>query len=107
MVLHPKTTPLEVQQDVHGILVTVLCQKLILGACRIICINFDVSDCLLMFGREMLLFVESNTVSPPHITIVFCFNIASTVPVIKNIPDHAQVVFLRNVVLDVLRLGQT
>ena len=85
----------------------VLCQKLILGTCRIICIEFDVSDALRVPVMKMLFFVELNAIPPPHVAVVFSLDVPRTIPVIKDVPDDTKVVFLSHIVFYFLRLRQT
>ena len=80
----------------------VLCQKLILGAYCIICIEFDVSDTLRIRVVKVLFLVELNSISPPHIPVMFGLDIPSTIPVIKDVPDDTKVVFLSHIVLYLL-----
>ena len=85
----------------------ILCQKLILGARSIICIKLDVPHCLLLTVVKMHFFVGLNAISSPHVPIMLGLQITRTVPVIKDVPDNAKVVFFGHIVFYFLQLVQT
>ena len=85
--------------DVRTIPMAIRHKEMILGSFVVVSHEFEIPNGeLLIHILVVLLFPHTNVLSSPLVAVVFSFLVLSVIPIVKDLPNDAQVVFLSYVV---------